>query len=566
MSRRNRIFAGILLVYVAGIAFLLYRIVLDVDPRYREATEEALVETAQVLASFVEHDVHDGTIDPDALAQTMKAAYARELDAQIFGFVKDRVELRVYVVDRDGRVLYDSTGRTTGQDYSSWRDVSLTLAGFYGARTTPDVAGDPRTAVMYVGAPIHASSETDAPIVGVLTVGKPTQSFGQFVEAARNKIILVGIGSAFAVLLFAFIVSIWLVRPFGLVGDAARAAGHIARDRGAGSFGRLVRRMRRTPRALREAYRDMRDAVSGRSYVEDYVQTLTHELKSPLSAIRGAAELLEEPMPEEQRRRFVANIARETDRIRELADRMLELAVLEQRHRLDDPAAIDAVALGHEVVSTAAGGGRGVQLRFVEPDDRSPGDRRRRVPAATCAREPDRQRDRLLADERRGHGRAVDGRQRARASSIACAITGRRHSRTSRPTRSSRSSSRCSAADPEEEHRPRARVRARDRGAASRQHRARQPSRRRCGRDAGPAASLTSLDRGAIERFTPRSRGLHATGRWLPVRFIVASRRSSTLRSCVARPAWRLDGRTAWRRRSSMSGSGAWPRWPGWRT
>jgi two-component system sensor histidine kinase CreC len=361
MSRRNRIFAGILLVYVLGIAFLLYRIVIDLDPRYREATEEALVETSQVLAALVERDVHDGVIDTDALAATMKAAYAREFDAQVFGFVKNRVELRLYVTDRNGRVLYDSTGRALGKDYSGWRDVSLTLAGFYGARTTADVAGDPATAVMYVGAPIH---DGDA-IVGVLTAAKPTQSFGQFVEAARKKVILVGIGSAAAVLVFAFILSIWLVRPFGLVGDAARVAGHLARDRRAGSFGRFVRQVRRMPRALHEAYRDMRDAVAGRSYVEDYVQTLTHELKSPLSAIQGAAELLEEPMPEEQRRRFLANIARETERIRELADRMLELAVLEQRHRLDQVEAIDAVALGEDVVSTAAGGGRGVQVRLI---------------------------------------------------------------------------------------------------------------------------------------------------------------------------------------------------------
>ena len=94
MSRRNRIFVGILLVYVLGIAFLLYRIVLDLDPRYREATEEALVETAQVLAALVERDVHDGVIDTGALDATMKAAYAREFDAQVFGFVKNRVELR----------------------------------------------------------------------------------------------------------------------------------------------------------------------------------------------------------------------------------------------------------------------------------------------------------------------------------------------------------------------------------------------------------------------------------------------------------------------------------------
>jgi len=355
MSRRNRIFAGILIVYFAGIAFLLYRIVADLDPRYRESTEDSLIETAQVFASLIERDSTDGHIDTTTLADTLKGAYARTLNAQVFDFTKSRVELRVYVTDRNGRVLYDSTGRFVGRDFSEWRDVTLTLAGFYGARTTPDVAGDPRTAVMYVGAPIRSGDS----VIGVVTVGKPTQSFVPFVEAARNKIVLVGVGSAVAVVVLAFIVSIWLVRPFGLVGDAARALSHGA------SVRRFVTQLRRTPFALREAWRDLRDTIAGKSYVENYVQTLTHELKSPLSAIQGAAELLEEPMPEDDRRRFVANIARETQRIRELADRMLELAVLEQRRRLDMVAPVDAVMLGEDVASTTTGADRGIDVRFV---------------------------------------------------------------------------------------------------------------------------------------------------------------------------------------------------------
>ena len=35
----------------------------------------------------------------------------------------------------------------------------------------------------------------------------------------------------------------------------------------------------------------MRDALEDRRYVESYVETLTHEMKSPVAAIRGAAEL-----------------------------------------------------------------------------------------------------------------------------------------------------------------------------------------------------------------------------------------------------------------------------------
>ncbi len=45
-----------------------------------------------------------------------------------------------------------------------------------------------------------------------------------------------------------------------------------------------------------EAMDEMREALDGKEYVERYVQNLTHELKSPLSAIRGAAELLDEEL------------------------------------------------------------------------------------------------------------------------------------------------------------------------------------------------------------------------------------------------------------------------------
>jgi two-component system sensor histidine kinase CreC len=83
------------------------------------------------------------------------------------------------------------------------------------------------------------------------------------------------------------------------------------------------------------AFEKMREALAGQAYVEQYVQTLTHEIKSPISAIRGAAEILEDPsIPPEQRIHFLSNIQNETLRIQELVDRMLKLTELEARRDL----------------------------------------------------------------------------------------------------------------------------------------------------------------------------------------------------------------------------------------
>lgn len=342
MSSRTRIFIGILLIYAAGIAFMLYRVVIDIDPRYRESAEESLVEASQLMASLVEQDVIAGAINTARLEPLFRSVYARQFSAQIYNLHKRHVELRMYVTDRSGRVIFDSQGRHLGADFSQWSDVSRSLAGTYGARTTRDIPGDPLSSVMYVGAPVRWGNE----IVGVVSVGKPVQSFGQFVEDARARTLWVGVGSALALLVGAIIVSIWLVRPFGLISDYV---GWLRAQRSL-SLGRMLRRAVDT---LRSGVGEMRDAFTGRNYVADYVQTFTHEIKSPLSAIRGAAELIQEPsMPQAERERFLGNIAHETQRIQEIVDRMMELTALETRRGLDRS---EPVALGPLLREVAAG-------------------------------------------------------------------------------------------------------------------------------------------------------------------------------------------------------------------
>ena len=44
----------------------------------------------------------------------------------------------------------------------------------------------------------------------------------------------------------------------------------------------------------------MHKELEGKQYVEQYIQSLTHEIKSPVSAIHGAAELINEEMTHEQ--------------------------------------------------------------------------------------------------------------------------------------------------------------------------------------------------------------------------------------------------------------------------
>ncbi len=362
MSRRSRVFLGIFIVYLAAVGLLLYRVAADLDPRYRESAEESLVDTAQLLATLLERRTFSGVIPTDELERTLAHLAERPVYARIFEVEKTRVNLHVYVTDRNGIVLFDSRGRDVGKDYLDWRDVRLTLAGAYGARTTLADDDDTHSAVMYVGAAIRERGpgvDVDAgqDIVGMVSVGKPIESIAPFIANARAKLIQVGLisGGAFVALL-AFAV-VWLVRPFGLIGDLWRAL----RQRGAGS---LVARLRLLAHALRVSASEARDALAGRSYAEQYVQTLTHEIKSPLAAIRGAAELLREPMSEKARARFAGNIVEQVARAQDLVDRMLELADLERRGSLERVELVSLAQVVRLVVAEATPVAARKHMRF----------------------------------------------------------------------------------------------------------------------------------------------------------------------------------------------------------
>ena len=150
-----RIFLGYFLI-VAITGFLLAQVfVAQVKPGVRQAMEDTLVDTANVLAELATDDFLAGRIDDGAFARRVRAMAGRDYGAQIWGFGKRTSQYRIYVTDARGIVVFDSAGRDVGRDYSRWNDVYLTLRGRYGARSTRSEYADPNSTVMHVAAPIR---------------------------------------------------------------------------------------------------------------------------------------------------------------------------------------------------------------------------------------------------------------------------------------------------------------------------------------------------------------------------------------------------------------------------
>ncbi|ABK18335.1 two-component system sensor histidine kinase CreC [Syntrophobacter fumaroxidans] len=325
MRLGTRIFIAYFLIFAVCFYYPFDLIARDLRTRYVEAIEDPLVDQANILAGIVGMEMERNRFSAEDLHTAFEHVYGRSLPARIYDLVKTQVDIRVYMTDMSGKITFDSTNRwNTGADYSAWRDVRLTLQGKYGARATRLNPKEPATVVLHVAAPIIVNGQT----TGALTVAKPTTNVNSFLKTARPRIIKIGAVALSATIFLSLIVSYVITRPI-------RRLTQYAVDVREGKRVQLPELGRSELRGLGAAFEMMREALEGRKYVERYVQTLTHEIKAPLSAIRGAAELMEEEMSPDVRARFLSNIRTEANRIQRLVDRMLRLSELENKKFLD---------------------------------------------------------------------------------------------------------------------------------------------------------------------------------------------------------------------------------------
>ena len=324
--------------------FVVLRVFLgEVQPGPRLAMEDSLIDAAFAYAQLAEPDMQAGTIATGAFSQAMAKYHAARPGAVLWGFHKDQVNTRITITDAQGIVVFDTRGEAVGQDHSKWNDVVRTLRGEYGARSSALDPKDPESSVMHVAAPIRDGER----IIGALTVSRPNKLLEPYIERSRQRIlwwswVLLGVSLTLG-LLFSW----WMASSLSrLRGYANAVAG--------GERAELPRMGHLSGHTefhdLAQAVERMRLRLEDKAYVETYVHTLTHELKSPLAAIRGASELLQEPMAEADRQRFALNIQRQTERLQHLIDKLLRLAEVEQMRHLPSAERVNLSALTEELL------------------------------------------------------------------------------------------------------------------------------------------------------------------------------------------------------------------------
>jgi len=105
---------------------------------------------------------------------------------------------------------------------------------------------------------------------------------------------------------------------------------------------------------LAEAFAEMTRKLEARHrYISAFAADVAHEFKSPLTSIRGAAELLSEGAADEPeaRQRFLENIGLDAARLDRLVSRLLELSRIDASE--EAPVLVDLEALVRRTVERA---------------------------------------------------------------------------------------------------------------------------------------------------------------------------------------------------------------------
>ena len=310
-----RIRTAIFGVYVAacaiGFAVLMWFMLAEVRPRFAGSLQRSLDDTARLLAAAL--------ADRPAASLTPLAG--------VGGGV------RVRVLDASGNVFLDTDPP----------DRAGEAAGFV-RRAAGDIldGGFPvRDARLSASAPVRLAGGLSARV----EVSRPLRSLNELVWAERVKLSLIALSIAAAMVVLGW----WLAARLTHSLERLTVYAQGVRD------GRPVvppASRAREIAALAQAFEEMRDALEGRQHAARYTKALAHEVKAPLTAIRGAAELLAEDMPADRRRVFLANIRGEVARVQRIVERLLELTSVEARKALDASEIVGA----RELLAEAAEG------------------------------------------------------------------------------------------------------------------------------------------------------------------------------------------------------------------
>lgn len=368
---------AVLLVPVAGLEFARIHERQLLDSLERDMTNQAVM-VKVMLESDIERGIASGA--PQHAEILTKAA--------------KRTRTRVRLLDNTGAVIADShefgppegpepppptmlpggasgvrrrgglldSDISTGAAEERWPDVPNRFevtSALAGNRATRTRVRDRQPGVfLFLTEPVRKGAE----VVGAVYVVRSTHPVLVELYKIRSGLFRVLIVAVIFTGLITLALAWSISRPLGKLSKAAKRVAAGERDvvvpvSGDGEV-----------RELGESFAAMKERLDARlRYISDFAADVAHEFKSPLTSIRGAAELLEEGAADDldARRRFLRNIELDVARLDRLVSRLLELSRIEASS--EAMAVIDLEAMALRVAERMSAPDLPVELRYSMP-------------------------------------------------------------------------------------------------------------------------------------------------------------------------------------------------------
>jgi len=182
-------------------------------------------------------------------------------------------------------------------------------------------------------------------VAGVVYASRTPSNVFKYLYEQRAKVALAILVMIVPTLLIGFVFHRTITEPMRelierttLIGKGERNALGPLKRHGTSEFARLS-----------QSFLDMARRLNTRSsFISTFATHVSHELKSPLTSIQGAAELLRDDvdapdMDDEDRRKFLDNIIADADRLAKIAARLRDFA------RAENPTAVGAAKLADTI-------------------------------------------------------------------------------------------------------------------------------------------------------------------------------------------------------------------------
>ena len=308
---RRRLLVSYLALTVVVLAALEIPLATSYRERQRDQLEADLQRDAFVLASFVE--------------DTLEGFGSVDLDELVTGY-QDRTDGRAVIVDASGEVLADSDPPIEGPRSFVGRpeiDSALDSEIAVGTRSSATLGTD----LLYVAVPVASGGR----VLGAIRLSYSTSELDGRVRAywmVLGGVAAVSLGVA---ALLGVLLARWVTRPVEQLRDAATAIGNGALDTRAPA-GSGPPEVRDLARAFNTTASRLEELVGAQ---EQFVADASHQLRTPLTALRLRLEVLEGELDDERAAADVLAAEEEVRRLSRLVDGLLALARADRAPAVD---------------------------------------------------------------------------------------------------------------------------------------------------------------------------------------------------------------------------------------